>query len=293
MTNFWVVTTSTERVNLSPQRQGEVTFTVTNTTDAADRAVFEPVPGTGIDRSALTVDNPDRTIPGKGSASFLVRIAVPAQATPGQYELYGQAYSVHQAPEETLGRSGRVVFEVTVAVQPPPKRPWWLLAVAALVAIVLGVVLWLVLGRGGSPAPAAAGSPSPSPSKPGPQPTPLCSATVTLQGTWSLDVDGCRQAVAGGAADFFWDQATSVQRSLNPISGAAAARFGPIDFNGVTAQQLATTSYSTAPIDGNADATNLLTPNTVIGVRTRSGHHAKILVVTYGYNLVLNVVTYP
>jgi hypothetical protein len=149
MTSPWVVTTSTERVNLDAQRQGELTFTVTNASDATDQVVFEPVAGEGVESSALTVDEPGRRVPGRGSASFLVHIAIPQQAAAGRYELYGQAYSAHLAPEETLGRSGRVVFDV--AAPPEPKRrPWWLLAVAALVVIVLVVVGILLFNRGPS-----------------------------------------------------------------------------------------------------------------------------------------------
>jgi hypothetical protein len=150
MTSPWVVTTSTERVNLDAQRRGELTFTVTNATDATDQVVFEPVPGDGVDGAALTVEEPGRRVPGRGSASFLVHIAIPQQASAGRYNLYGQAYSAHLAPEETLGRSGRVVFDV--APQPEPKRrPWWLLAVAALVVIVLVVVgILLFANRGPS-----------------------------------------------------------------------------------------------------------------------------------------------
>ena len=149
MTSPWVVTTSTDRVNLDTQRRGELSFTVTNASDAADQVVFEPVPGAGIDRSAVTVDNPGRPVPGRGSASFLVHIAIPQQAAAGRYELYGQAYSAHLAPEETLGRSGRVVFDVAAPPQ-PKKRPWWLLAVAGLVIVVLGVVGFVVFRPSGT-----------------------------------------------------------------------------------------------------------------------------------------------
>ena len=45
MTSPWVVTTSTDRIVLDEQRRSELTFTVTNVSSAADRAVFEPVPG--------------------------------------------------------------------------------------------------------------------------------------------------------------------------------------------------------------------------------------------------------
>jgi len=52
----WVVTTSSERVALNEQRQGELTFTVTNPTGRADRAVFDVVPGDGADPAWFTVD---------------------------------------------------------------------------------------------------------------------------------------------------------------------------------------------------------------------------------------------
>jgi hypothetical protein len=294
MTTSWVVTTGTERVALNAQRQGEITFTVTNTTDAADRAVFEPIPGEGVDRAALTVENPDRMIPGRGSAAFLVRIAIPQQAAAGRFELYGQAYSAHLAPEETFGRSGRVVFEVPAAPE-PKKRPWWLLAVAALVVIVLAVVGWLVFGRGG-PAPAPSASHTSAPSltpTPKPQPTPICSATVTLQGTFSLDAGGCRQAAASATGDLFWEQFDSVRRALVPENGAGAIRLGAVDFNSVTPDQLAGLFYTTAQIDGSNNAGNQLTPGTVFAVRTHNGTHAKVSVQTYGYNLTLTVVCYP
>jgi hypothetical protein len=158
VTSPWIVTTNTDRVGLDPTRHGELTFTVTNSTDAADRVVFEPVPGEGVDRSALSVDNPARQVAGGASAAFLVHIAVSPQAPPGRYEMYGQAYSAHLAPEETLGRSGRVVFEV-VPEPVPKRRPWWILVVAALVVVVLVVVLSVALHGNGKPA----ATPSPTP----------------------------------------------------------------------------------------------------------------------------------
>jgi hypothetical protein len=293
MTTSWVVTTSSEQVALNAQRQGEVTFTVTNTTDAADRAVFEPVPGDGVDRSALTVENPDRMIPGRGSAAFLVRIAIPQQAAPGRFELYGQAYSAHLAPEETVGRSGRVVFDVAPAPE-PKKRPWWLLAVAALVVIVLAVVGWLVFGHGGpAPTPTASHSTAPSPvpsPTPKPQPTPICSGSPVLRGTWHLNADGCAESTSG---DLWWEQIDSVRRALVAQNGATMIRLGAVDFGSVTPDQLAGLSYGTAQIDGSDTSQNQLLPGTVIAVRTRTGHHAKIRVDAYGYNLNLTVVCYP
>jgi hypothetical protein len=291
MTTSWVVTTSAERLALDAQRRGEITFTVTNVTDASDRAVFEPVPGEGVDRAALSVEEPVRVIPGRGSAAFLVRVAIPQRTLPGRYELYGQAYSAHLAPEETLGRSGRVVFDV--APPPEPKRrPWWLLAVAALVVVVLAVVGWLVFRGNGSPTPAASRTVSPS-TTPRPQPTPICSAVPTVQGTFSVDADGCRQAATSSTGDLFWEQFDSVRRALVPENGATAIALGRVDFDTLGPDQLAGLAYTGGQIDGSDNAQNRLTPGSVVAVRTRSGHHAKIRVEAYGYNLRLTVVTYP
>jgi hypothetical protein len=186
MTSPWVVTTSTDRVNLNAQRQGELMFTVTNSSDAADQVVFTPV-GEGVDSSALAVDNPGRQVPGHGSASFLVRIAIPQQVAAGRYELHGEAYSAHLAPEDTLARSGRVVFEV--APPPEPKRrPWWLLAVVGLVVIVLGVVAWLVFANRG---------PAPVPPKPSPSASPSASPARTATAVPNLV--GLPQATATDA----------------------------------------------------------------------------------------------
>jgi hypothetical protein len=288
----WVVTTSVERLALNAQRQGEITFTVTNVTDVADRAVFEPVPGEGIDRSALTVEEPVRMIPGRGSAAFLVRVAVPERTLPGRYELYGQAYSAHLAPEETLGRSGRVVFEVAPAPE-PKRRPWWLLAVAALVVIVLAVVGWLVFGRGGTPTPAASPSRSPSASPtPRPQPTPICSTPLVLRGTFVLDADTCRLAGGLAGGDLFWEQFDPVRRALVPENGALIVKLGPVDFNALTRDQLATAPYANAPVDGSNTAANQLTPGTVLAVRTRTGHFAKIRIDGYGYDLNITMATF-
>jgi hypothetical protein len=292
MTSPWVVTTSTERVNLDAQRHGELTFTVTNASDATDQVVFEPVAGEGVESSALTVDEPGRRVPGRGSASFLVHIAIPQQATAGRYELYGQAYSAHLAPEETLGRSGRVVFDV--AAPPEPKRrPWWLLAVAALVVIVLAVVGWLVFGRRGTPTPAASPSQSPSASPtPRPQPTPICSTPLVLRGTFVLDADTCRLAGGLAGGDLFWEQFDSVRRALVPENGALIVKLGPVDFNALTRDQLATAPYANAPVDGSNTAANQLTPGTVLAVRTRTGHFAKIRIDGYGYDLNITMATF-
>jgi hypothetical protein len=158
------------------------------------------------------------------------------------------------------------------------------------VVIVLAVVGWLVF-RGGSPAPA----PSASPSKvaPGPQPTPICSASTVVRGTFSLDADLCQQAATSAGSDLFWEQFDTVKRAMVPRNGAAVVKLPGVDFAALGPAQLATANYGPSPIDGSDNALNQLTPGSVLALRTRSGHHAKIRVDGYGYDISLTVVTYP
>jgi hypothetical protein len=144
MATAWVVTAAAERVAMSPTGTGEVTFTLTNPGPVQDRAVFEVVPGEGADRTWFTVEEPQRLVPPGGSVSYLVKAAVPAGTSGGAYWVQGRAYSADAAPEESSALSGRVTFEVAAAKAPAPK-PWWILAVAAMVLLVAGVAAWLVL----------------------------------------------------------------------------------------------------------------------------------------------------
>lgn len=156
----WAVAAAAPQVSLDAANRAEMTFTVTNPGDAPDRAVFLAEPEEGTPRTWFTVDEPQRLVPPRGSVSYLVTVAVPADAPPGSYALRGCVYSANTAPEESSRRSGRVTFAVRAAER--PKRVWWPYAVAAgLVLVVLVVTGWLVF-RPKATTPAAVISASPS-----------------------------------------------------------------------------------------------------------------------------------
>ncbi len=159
MTTEWIIAGATERVDLRDGK-GEITFLVTNPGTAQDRVVFEVVAGDGADPSWLRPPEEAQILVAEGgSASFLVKIVVPAGAAAGGYWLQGRAYSADTAPEEGSRLSGRVAFEVKPSVK--PRKPWWPYALAAGLILVVVVVGILVFGGDDEPETQATAQPSP------------------------------------------------------------------------------------------------------------------------------------
>ncbi|WFE40648.1 hypothetical protein [Micromonospora sp. WMMD998] len=155
MTTEWTVAAAAEQFTLDARNAGELTFTVSNPGAAPDTVVFDVAPGEGSQRAWFTVTEPQRVVPGQGSVSVLVRLAVPPGTPPRRYDMAGFAYSANTAPEESSRSSGRVTYDVR-AVERPKPSPWpWVAAAAALLLVVAGVVGWLVTrGPDTPPAPA-------------------------------------------------------------------------------------------------------------------------------------------
>jgi hypothetical protein len=83
MSTEWVVTTASDRITLDDAKQGETTFTVTNSGRRTDRSVFEVVPGDGAAAAWFAVAEPQRQVRPAASVSYLMKVAVPAGTGPG------------------------------------------------------------------------------------------------------------------------------------------------------------------------------------------------------------------
>lgn len=122
--------------------------------------------------------------------------------------------------------------------------------------------------------------------------TTVSSGNTILKGTWSFDLDTGAEGGLGPAFDIWWEQQTAVLRRMTPLNSAQIVNLGAVDFNSITPDTLFSLSYSSAPIIGNNDASNQLVTGDVFAVHTDQGNYAKVKVVSYGYNMQIQWVTY-
>ena len=266
---------------------------------------------------AISVDRPMLVVqPGK-SEVVQVQVAPRTRLTEGAAQLRPFQIQVQPDVGAPLVAEGSMLQEPVAPPAPPPKRrfPVALLIIPALLIAGVGAAFLLpplmsgtlLASTGGSPAaaavssgnsaatptPAAASTPTPTPT-PTPSPTPvatpavLCNGPATLQGTYIFDFESCKQASVG---DVWWEQRTSTDRQLAPRNGAQIANLGPVNFNSVTLAMLKTEPYQATPINGSTIG-GQLSSGTVIAIRTRGGHYAKMRIDSYGYNLLITSTTY-
>lgn len=115
---------------------------------------------------------------------------------------------------------------------------------------------------------------------------------TVLKGTWTFDFDTGAEGGPAASADVQWDQETSVLRQMKPLNSAKILNLGLVNYASITAASLQGLPYSTTPIVGNDNSTNVLVNNDVFAVLTTSGNFTKVQVVSYGYDMTINWVTY-
>jgi hypothetical protein len=142
----WQIGESGPALALDPQGRGEVAFTVTNASAAADRAVLKVNPLDGAAVGWFTVTEPVRSVAAGGSVVFPVGVAVPSSVAAGTFALQGVAYSADTDPSETSVTSKRVSLAVGDTAAPPRTGlPWWVFAVGGAAVLLVGVVFAVLL----------------------------------------------------------------------------------------------------------------------------------------------------
>jgi hypothetical protein len=116
------------------------------------------------------------------------------------------------------------------------------------------------------------------------------SGTILLKGTWSFNCD--IGSMTAGPFDIFWEQMDAVNRQMAPQGNAKIVNLGVVNFTALNPAAMQLLNYDTTPINGNNNATNKLVNGDVFCVKTNGGNFTKIKVVTYGYNIKIQWVTY-
>jgi len=122
--------------------------------------------------------------------------------------------------------------------------------------------------------------------------TVVSQGTVVIKGTWLFDCETGTNTSNNAAADIWWEQIDTVKRQMVPQGNARIVNLGVVNFGLITPASLQTYAYGSAPIIGNNDPSNKLVNGDVFCVQTREGNYCKLHVVTYGYDLKVDWVTY-
>jgi hypothetical protein len=141
----FTVTTDNTKLTLDPSGSAQASFTVTNTTmQPTTGRLLATAEGTAAAQWFTIVGDPTREFPANGAEQVAVQVAVPTGSSPGSYSFRLDAVG-EEDPDEDYSQGPSVGFEIP---EPPPvtprKFPWWIVIVALIVLIGIGVAIWLI-----------------------------------------------------------------------------------------------------------------------------------------------------
>ena len=139
MSSPFAITTTTNTVSLDSSRQGQTSFTVSNSTRKTIRGHASIVAQPASAASWLTLlDEAERSFAGSGSQQYAIQIAIPANAKTGEY-----TFQLHVAdlanPDENFSEGPTVSFTVEESTTRQKKPfPWW------IVVVILGAIILII-----------------------------------------------------------------------------------------------------------------------------------------------------
>jgi hypothetical protein len=184
MSSPFAITAATNIVLLDNNRQGQTSYTVSNTTNHALRGRAHIVAQQATAGSWLTLlGESERGFASSGSQQYVVQITVPPAAAAGDYTFRLDVVDLAN-PDDNFSEGPSVKFVVPAPV--PVKRPfpWWIIAVIIGILILVGAGTYGIVqlthkNPAVIPTPTVTKS-TPTPLVPTPTPTP-----VFRVGTWS------------------------------------------------------------------------------------------------------------
>jgi hypothetical protein len=150
MARVFAITTTATSLRLDAQGLAETSFTVSNASGHALRGRAEVRATDSKQQGWLSVvGDAERDFPSNGTHQIAVRLAAPAGSPAGTFSFRLDMVS-SKNPDEDFAEGPTVTFEVPA---PAPKKPfpWWIVAVAAAVVLIVGGLATYLMMR--EPAP--------------------------------------------------------------------------------------------------------------------------------------------
>ena len=150
MTNIFAITAATNSVTLDNKREGEVAFTVSNSSGRPLRARAQVVAEGDASSDWFTLQgNVERELAIAGTEQVTVKVKVANEVTSGTYVFRLNMVGVVN-PDEEFGEGPTVTLDIPEPVIEKKKFPWWILIVILMVLLIGGAAAFFLL-RGGEP----------------------------------------------------------------------------------------------------------------------------------------------
>jgi hypothetical protein len=191
MARLFDITTTDDRLKVDAKGQGQVAFTVTNTTPRRVRGRMKPKALEGGQSAWLTVSGAaERDFAPNATEQVSVQVSVPPGTAPGSFKLRLDGVAVDN-PEEDFTEGPAIAVEIAGAPPPPKPSLWWVWVLVAVILVVVAVVAYLLLRKPKAPDVPPPRPPASAPVPPTPVTKEFNDPRVTVpQGNLALDV--CR-----------------------------------------------------------------------------------------------------
>ena len=230
MANYFEITApdGLSVVKLDSSGQAKVQYTVKNVSGIKrdGRAVLVSLPNTpgAVEKNWVKIEGPsDKAFNSGQSQTYVVTITVPRQSPPGTYGFRLDVVLVAKPDEGD--QSSPLAFNVTTAAG-GKSFPWWILVVALVVLVVLGVVLWLALSNTGSKSGKGSGSQQSGSGKSGAEKVsvPDLTGKTPAQAETALQSAGLKLDSTYGSVTTSDNSQVGKVEKQSPAAGAQAAK---------------------------------------------------------------------
>ena len=204
MPHNFAITSASNSATLNAQRQGDATFTVSNTSGQAQRGRASVVAQQPASAGWLSVAGEvERDFAPGATQQYSVKINVPPNAPPGTYSFRLDMVGVEN-PDEDFTEGGPVTFSVPAPVAAPPNRrfPIWIPIVAMIVVLLIAgsIIAAIVANMNRPPARVTSATAIAMPIVDLTATAQVANATATAQANATLSTQSTATAAALGSA---------------------------------------------------------------------------------------------